>query len=246
MGFWDTLGNIGGAIGTAMTGPGGAALGVGSSLLSAYLGSKAPTTKALTPEQIRAYMAPMQGVVNQMQAGASRFRGIGQDLMDPSSGVNQQQYGMMQEQGQDQLALQNLLARRQAASMGQSSGITAGHNRLATAQTARNLGQGYQQALMQNRQAGIGVLGQAQGMLGSIGTMQQGITENIAQSAIAQNQQQRMEEMKKSQAWSDAFSGIGTGLMQGYANQDTNQSLDPNQGIPGWTYDATTGKWTKV
>jgi hypothetical protein len=151
-----------------------------------------------------------------MQSAYGRMSGIGQDLMDPTSGINQQQYQRMQQQGQNQLALQNLLARRQAAAMGQESGITAAQSRLASSQTARNLGQGYEQALMQNRQAGIGVLGQAGGMLGSIGTLQQGISENVAQAAISRNQQQREEEMRRNELWGSALSGMGGGLMQGY------------------------------
>ena len=194
------------------------AAGVASNLAGAYLGSRAPKTESIGPNRIRKMMAPAQDVVNQMQGQYGTMSRMGQDLIDPNSNINQQQYQMMQQQGQNQLALQQLLARRQAASMGQDSGITQAQSRGAMAQTARNLGQDYQRALSQNRQVGIGTLGQAQGLLGRIGQMQTGISENIAQAAIAQNQRQREDELRRNQMLAEGITGIGSGLMGAWSS----------------------------
>ena len=188
------------------------------SAYGAWKGAQDPETDIISPEDIKQRLRPIQGNINQMQAGYGRMMGIGKDLMDPTSGVNQQQYQMMNEQGQNQMALQNLLARRQAAATGQASGITSAQSTAATGQTARNLGQQYQQGLQQNRQAGIGVLGQAQGLLGNIGRMQTGLSENIAQSAISQNQKQREQELRHNQMIAEGASGLGSGLLQAWGS----------------------------
>jgi hypothetical protein len=190
------------------------AIGVASQLYGAVQAAKKPTHKPLSPAEIRGHMAPVQGIQNQMMAHGGLMRQQGLDLMDPTSGVNQQQYQMMSEQGQNTLALQHLLARRQAASMGQVSGISAAQTAATTGQTARNLGQQYQQALGQNRQMGMGQFAQGGQMLGRAGQMQMGISENIAQSAIAQRQHQMQEEQRRQQMMLSGISGLGTGLMQ--------------------------------
>jgi hypothetical protein len=197
--------------------PWGAIAGAGSSLLSGWMGARQNPNKPLGPGDIKRYMSPMQGVVNQMQGAYGRMQGIGQQMMDPNSGMNQQQQQMMQEQGANQLAMQHMLARRQAAAMGQDSGITAAQNRVSQGQTSRDLYQGHQQALMQNRMQGIGVLGQSQGLLGNIGSMQTGISENIAQSAIAQRQHQMDEWQRRNQIGVDVLGGMGSGFMNAYA-----------------------------
>ena len=203
----------------------GAVAGVGASLLGGLLGQKKNPNKAISPGEIRGYMQPTQGVINQMQGGYSQMQGIGQQMMDPRSQMNQQQYQMMQEQGANQLAMQHMLAKRQAAAMGQDSGITAAQNRASQGQTARDIYQGHQQALMQNRMGGIGVLGQSQGLLGNIGSMQRGVDENIAQSAIAQRQSQQDEWARRNQAQADMLSGMGSGFMNIFA-QGQNQQPD--------------------
>jgi hypothetical protein len=192
----------------------------------AYSAAKGADTPTIGPNEIRRRLSRTQGVANQMQGQYGLMSRIGTDLMDPNSGVNQQQYQMMQDQGQNQLALQQLLARRQAASMGQDSGITHAQSQGAAAQSARNLGQQYQQALSQNRQVGIGTLGQAQGLLGRIGQMQTGIDENIAQAAIARNQQKRQDELRRNQMMAQGMSGLGSGLME------AGTVFSPQSGVP--------------
>ena len=82
-----------------------------------------------------------------MQSGYGQMQSMGQGLMDANSSINQQQQQMIRNQSADQLAMQHMLARRQAAAMGQDSGITAAQNRAtqgrmaqgAMQQTERNL-----------------------------------------------------------------------------------------------------------
>ena len=127
---------------------GGAAVKAGA----AGMGMRPLDTQAITPGQIRGYMSPIQGTINQMQGSYGQMTGYGQDLMDPSSGINQQQQQMLRDQSADQLAMQHMLARRQAAAMGQDSGITAAQNRTSQAQMSRGVQEQSQQNLMQNRQ----------------------------------------------------------------------------------------------
>lgn len=188
--------------------------GLASNLYGAYQGMKQNPNNPITPGEVRGYMAPSQGVVSQMQGGYGQMQSLGQDLMDPNSGINQQQQQMLRNQSADQLAMQHMLARRQAAAMGQDSGITAAQNRATQGQMARGVQQQSQQNFMQNRMQGIGVLGQSQGLLGNIGRMQLGLDENVAQSAIAQKQQQMDAFNERSQQQMDYFGGMGTGLLE--------------------------------
>ena len=171
---------------------------------------------ALSPEDIAGYMQPAQNIAGQMQAGVNRLSGIGEDLMDPTSSLNQQQQQMLQQQAANQASMQALLNRRQAAAMGQASGITSAQNRMTQVQMARGARQQSLEQQINNRMSGIGVLGQAQGLLGSLGRFQQGLSENLAQAAIAQRQQEigqhdRMAALRQAQ-----YSGFGEGLL-GYA-----------------------------
>ena len=74
---------------------------------------------SVSPAAIKSYMKPVQqiigqmgGTVDQMQAGYGQSKGFALDMMDPMSNRNVQQRQMMEEQSRQQLALQNLLARR--------------------------------------------------------------------------------------------------------------------------------------
>ena len=193
------------------------ALGLAGSAAQAYLGSQANPHQPLGAGAIRKHMRPTQGGIAKMQSGYSNLMNQGQQLMDPNSALNQQQRQMMQDQAANQMAMQHLLARRQAAAMGTDSGITAAQNRGAQAQTARDLYQGHQNALFQNRAQGLGIQGQAQGLLGNIGRMQQGVSENIAQAAIAKRQHQADEWQRRQQTMADFAGGIGSGAMGMYA-----------------------------
>ena len=153
---------------------------------------------ALSPQDIAGYMQPAQNIAGQMQAGVNRLSGIGEDLMDPTSSLNQQQQQMLQQQAANQTSMQALL------------------NRRTQAQMARGARQQSLEQQMSNRMSGIGVLGQAQGLLGNLGRFQQGLSENLAQAAIAQRQQEigqhdRMAALRQAQ-----YSGFGEGLL-GYA-----------------------------
>ena len=57
---------------------------------------------ALSPQDIAGYMQPAQNIAGQMQAGVNRLSGIGEDLMDPTSSLNQQQQQMLQQQAANQ------------------------------------------------------------------------------------------------------------------------------------------------
>jgi len=100
--------------------------------------------------------------------GLEQLQGQSQQLMNPWSASNQQQYGMMKRQGNEQLALQNLLAQRQAAATGgMSSGLQQAGQRATQTDMMRNLSGQFQGGLQQNRAQGIGLLGQVTGMQGN-------------------------------------------------------------------------------
>jgi hypothetical protein len=189
---------------------GGAAVKAGA----AGMGQRPLDTQAITPGQIRGYMAPVQGTINQMQGSYGQMTGYGQDLMDPTSAINQQQRGMMQQQGANQMALQSILQNRQRAAMGGGggSGMVQAQQRAQQQQLSQSLGQQYQNQMMQNRTQGLGILGNQQSLLGNIGRMQMGVQENIAQSAIAQTEWQRAEELRKRQAQQAMVGAIGGGM----------------------------------
>jgi len=113
--------------------------------------------------------------------------------------------------------MQHMLARRQAAAMGQDSGITAAQNRAMQGRMAQGAMQQSQQAFMQNRMQGMGVLGQSQGLLGNIGRMQMGLDENIAQARLAERNYEQQEFERRNMAMSSMLGGLGSGLMGAYA-----------------------------
>ena len=165
---------------------------------SAGMGRKALNTQAVSPGEIKGYMQPGQQVIGQMQ---NQY----QSMMDPRSAMHRQQYGAMQERSADQMALQNLLARRQSMAMGGSSGMLQQQNRGAMAQNQRDLYSQHQQSLASDRQG-------AGGLLGNIFKGQMQIQENIGQSALAQREWQREEEMRQLQARQSQMSALGGGL----------------------------------
>ena len=193
------------------------AAGVATSLLGGLFGSKKSTIDPISPGQIREDMAPVQGYIDQMGQGYQQMQGFGRDMMDPGSAMNQQRFQMMQQQGSQQMALQNLLQRRQAAAMGQASGITAQQGRSAQRQLGGQLSGQFQQAMLGQQDKGLNMLGQSQSILGNQARMQMGVSENIAQARIAQNQAQRQEEMMANQQMANLFGGLGGGLLQGWA-----------------------------
>lgn len=169
---------------------------------------------SLTQKEITEYMQPVQDVIGQMQGGYQQSSQLANQMMDPRSAMNMQRQGMMQQQGASQLALQNLLNRRQAAALGQESGITQGQARQAQGQMGRDLSQMYQQGLMQQQQAGINQFNTSQGMLGNIMQGQLGVTENITQAEIARRKAQMDIQMAEA-ANRQQFVG---GLLGGVAN----------------------------
>ena len=180
---------------------------------------------SMTGNEVQAYMKPVQemiqqqqGTVGQMQSGYGESMGFARDMMDPMSAHNLQQRRMMQSQGANNMALQNLLARRQAASMGQESGITQSQQRQATGQMGRNLNQQYQQGLQQQYMQGLSQFNQSQGLLGQIGGMQSGmgqqqlgIQENVAQAEIARRNMDMEIEQAKNNRSSQFWSGLAGG-----------------------------------
>jgi len=206
------------------------ALSMGASVASGLMSARKNPNQPLGAGAIRKHMAPMQGVVNQMQSGYGQMQNMGQQMMDPNSAMNQQQFQMMGEQSADQLAMQHMLARRQAAALGQDSGITAAQSRTTQADMNRAVQERILKQMSTNRMQGIGILGQSQGLLGNIGRMQQGISENIAQADIAKQQHKANEWQRRNQIGADVMGGIGSGLMglhaQGANNIDMS-SLAP-------------------
>jgi len=193
------------------------ALSVGASLAGGLMAMRKNPNRPITPGEVAGDLSRSQGVVNQMQAGYGQMQSMGQGLMDPNSAINQQQQQMIRNQSADQLAMQHMLARRQAAAMGQDSGITAAQNRAMQGRMAQSAMQQGQQAFMQNRMRGMGVLGQSQGLLGNIGRMQMGLDENIAQARLAERNYEQQEFERRNMAMSSMLGGIGSGLMGAYA-----------------------------
>ena len=193
------------------------ALSVGASLAGGLMAMRKNPNRPITPGEVRGDLSRSQGVVNQMQSGYGQMQSMGQGLMDPNSAINQQQQQMIRNQSADQLAMQHMLARRQAAAMGQDSGITAAQNRATQSRMAQGAMQQGQQAFMQNRMQGMGVLGQSQGLLGNIGRMQMGLDENIAQARLAERNYEQQEFERRNMAMSSMLSGMGSGLMGAYS-----------------------------
>ena len=187
---------------------------------------------AMTGNEVKQYMQPVQelinqqqGTVGQMQGAYGQSMGFAQDMMDPMSAHNLQQRRMMQSQGAQSLALQNLLNQRQAAALGQSSGITQAQTRSATGAMGRNINQQYQQGLQQQYMQGLGQFNQSQGLLGQIGGMQSGIgqqqlgiQENIAQADIARRNMDMEIAQQKANRTSQFWGGLAGGVLKGGAS----------------------------
>jgi hypothetical protein len=172
-------------------------------------------TKPIGPAEIRGHLSPMQGVINQMQGQHGKMMGLSEQMMDPGSSYNLQQKGMMQEQGADQMALQTILQNRQNAATGVDSGIMQAQRRAQQQQLSQSLGQQFQNQMMQNRTQGLGLMGNANTLLGNIGSMTTGLSENIGQAAISQRQHQMAEEMRRKEAEAAMYEGFGNMAMGG-------------------------------
>ena len=197
-----------------------------------YLFPEARNT-SMTGTEVQSYMKPVQelisqqgGTVGQMQGAYGQSMGFAQDLMEPMSAHNLQQRRLMEQQGAQSLALQNLLARSQAASLGQESGITQAQQRMATSSMGRDINQQWQQGLNQQYMQGLNQFNQSQGLLGQIGSMQSGmgqqqlgIQENIAQAEIARRQRAmeiaQARKNRTSQFWGGILGGVAGGFASG-------------------------------
>ena len=180
---------------------------------------------------IKKQMKPVQDIINQMggtigqmQSGYDSSRQFATEMMDPRSQYNAQQQRMMKDQANEQMAMQAMLQRRQAAAMGQSSGITAAQGRIGQENMMSDMRRQYQQQLLQQRMAGLQQFNQSQGLLGNIGSMQSGmgqqqlgIQENIAQADIARAQM----AMQQQQADRDRKMGLVTGAIGGILSGGT-------------------------
>jgi len=169
---------------------------------------------SLTQKEITGYMQPVQDVIGQMQGAYEQSSQYANQMMDPRSAMNQDRRDLYEDQGYSQMALQNLLNQRQAAALGQESGITQSQNRQNQGQTGRNISQLFQQNMMQQQQAGMNQFNQSQGMLGNIMQGQLGVTENITQAEIARRKAQMDIQMGEA-ANRQQFVG---GLLGGVAN----------------------------
>lgn len=181
---------------------------------------------------IKRQMKPVQDIINQMggtvgqmQSGYDTSRQFATEMMDPNSQYNAQQQRMMKDQGNEQMAMQAMLQRRQAAAMGQNSGITAAQGRMGQENMMNDMRKQYQQQLLQQRMAGMGQFNQSQGLLGNIGSMQSGmgqqqlgIQENIAQADIARSQMAMQQQMADRQGRQGLVTGLMGGLLSGGAS----------------------------
>ena len=182
-----------------------------------------------TGADIKAQMKPVQNIINQMggtvgqmQTGYDASRQFATEMMDPRSQYNAQQQRMMKDQANEQMAMQAMLQRRQAAAMGQTSGITAAQGRMGQENMMSAMRKQYQQQLLQQRMAGLGQFNQSQGLLGQIGGLQGsmgqqqlGVSENIAQADIARAQMQMQQQMADRQSKQGLVSGLIGGVLTG-------------------------------
>ena len=136
-------------------------------------GGDGPTNNLPTGDEIAKYYENVgfTDTLNQLQTQQ-------QGLINPWSAQNQQQYGLMKQQSNEQIALQNLLSNRQmAATGGMSSGIQQAAQRATQTDMMRNLSNQFQGGLQQNRMHGIGLLGDISGL-------QSGYAETLAGADI--------------------------------------------------------------
>ena len=175
---------------------------------------------------IKGYMQPVQATVDKLGGAYDEMVGLSRNIMDPQSAMNQQRFDLMRQQSQEQLALQNLLARRKAASMGQDSGITFQNAIQRQQDTGRSLLSSYQQGMLGQQNLGLNVLGQSQGMPGDIMQGQMGIQENIAQGYIANQELKQAKELAEAERKSQFGGGLLGGVLQGATMYLTNK-LNP-------------------
>jgi len=128
--------------------------------------------KKLEIDKIQDYMQPTQDLVNEQL-------GIGRDMMDPNSEMNQGMLGLMQSNARQAGGQAAMSSRQLAAQTGMSSGQAQMHQRMAMTQANRGVDDSMQQYLATQQQTGLGVLG---GMT----QMQQGLNENAAQAYVSQ------------------------------------------------------------
>ena len=191
------------------------AIGAVTSIAGGLMGSSSSNNAPdpISPGELSPYFNQARGVMGQMQRHGREMAGIGRSLMDPNSAMNRQQANMMKQQSADNMALQALLARRAGAASGQNPAITAAQLNQSTGQAGRQSMNAIQQSIMQNRNQGIGVLGQSGGMLNQVLQGQMGIGENLAQAAIAQRTQQQQAAQEEGNMWSNILSGVGSAFM---------------------------------
>jgi hypothetical protein len=192
-----------------------------------------PVTNTMpSGSDIKKAMRPVQEFINQQQLTAGQMQGgfdrsmlFAQEMMDPSSQYNAQQQRMMKDQSNEQMAMQAMLQRRQAAATGQTSGITSAQGRLGQENMMSDMRKQYQQQLLQQRMAGMQQFNQSQGLLGNIaslqgsmGQQQLGIQENMAQADIARAQMQMQQEQAKRDRGMSLVSGLMGGVLSGGAS----------------------------
>lgn len=163
---------------------------------------------SITPSQVQQYMLPVQNTIGQMQGAYDESVSLSRNLMDPMSAHNQNQRRLQQEQGANSLALQNLLARREAAATGQDSQFTSSQRMMNSRQMGRDLNQQYQLGLQRNYAQGIGQFNQSQSMLNPIMAGQLGVQENIAQSDIAARKSEMDAQIANRQMNQQTASGL--------------------------------------
>ena len=127
---------------------GGAALSAAGGIYAAHKAKKAA-------KKARKGMKKQMGDVR-------KFEAMGHEFMDPNSARNQMYLQNMQQQGMDQVALQNQMAQRNAAAYGGGfSGAQAQQAQQAGLQAGLGARQQWLGQMGQQQQTGLGILGSA-------------------------------------------------------------------------------------
>jgi hypothetical protein len=222
----------------------GQVLGTGLKIAGGLIGSQSQSkVQPMGPNDLKKYFSPVQKTINQMgntvtgmqgtigtaQTQQAEMANIGRAMMDPGSQMNQNQKQLLQQQSMDQAAMQNLLSLRSTnAGGGASSGVTAAQARRAQSASGKDALAQFSQSMLQQQQAGVGVLGQSGQMLGQIsgmqgqmgslqsamGQQQMNISENLAQSALAQRQSQMQAAQSNQGAFGSMMGGIGSSILE--------------------------------
>jgi len=128
--------------------------------------------KTLDLNHINSLMAPTQNLVTEQL-------GIGRDLMDPQSDVNQRLRALMAQRASESGAETSRRMGALGAQTGMSAGQTAMQSRMAQHEATSGVNDIWKQGLMSQYSQGLG-------LMGNMTQMQQGLNENQVNAYMAQ------------------------------------------------------------